>query len=233
MMHDWKKSDPAVIPAKAANNGSSGPAELLEGRAGPKGNADGQSPCRAQKRGSGSQAAERIRQAAKRNPEERLVALLHHVTVDVLRDAFLSLRKDAAAGVDGVAWETYAEGLEDRLVDLHGRVHRGAYRAPPSRRVYIPKEDGGQRPLGIASLEDKILQRAVTDTLLVPIYETEFLGFSYGFRPGRGTHNALDAVTVGVERRKVNWIVDADIRGFLESSSNCTPVHADCSNRLC
>ena len=145
------------------------------------------------------------------------MALLHHVTVDVLRDAFLSLRKDAAAGVDGVAWETYAEGLEDRLVDLHGRVHRGAYRAPPSRRVYIPKEDGGQRPLGIASLEDKILQRAVTDTLLVPIYETEFLGFSYGFRPGRGTHNALDAVTVGVERRKVNWIVDADIRGFFDN----------------
>ena len=216
-MHDWKKSDPAVVPVKAANKGSSGPAELLEGRAGPKGNAVGQSPRRAQKRGNGSQAADRIRQAAKRNPDERLVALLHHVTVDALRDAFLSLRKDAAAGVDGVTWEMYAEGLEDRLVDLHGRVHRGAYRAPPSRRVFIPKEDGGQRPLGIAALEDKVLQRAVTDTILVPIFETEFLGFSYGFRPGRGAHNALDAVTVGVERRKVNWIVDADIRGFFDN----------------
>ena len=216
-MNDWKKSDSAIVPVKAANKGSSGPAELLEGRAGPKGNAVGQSPRRAQKRGSGSQAADRIRQAAKRNPEERLVALLHHVTVDVLHDAFHSLRKDAAAGVDGVTWEGYADGLEGRLADLHGRVHRGAYRAPPSRRVFIPKEDGGQRPLGIAALEDKVLQRAVTDVILVPIYETEFLGFSYGFRPGRGAHNALDAVTVGVERRKVNWIVDADIRGFFDN----------------
>ena len=144
MMNDWKKSDPAIVPEKAANKGSSEPAELLlEGRAGPKGNAVGQSPRRAQKRGSGSQAADRIRQAAKRNPAERLVALLHHVTVDVLHDAFLSLRKDAAAGVDGVTWEEYADGLESRLVDLHARVHRGAYRAPPSRRVFIPKEDGG------------------------------------------------------------------------------------------
>ncbi len=217
MTNDWEKSDPAVLPEKAANKGSSGPAELLEGRAGPKGNGVGQSPRRAQKRGSGSQAADRIRQAAKRNPEERLVALLHHVTVDVLHDAFHSLRKGAAAGVDGVTWDAYADGLEGRLADLCARVHRGAYRAPPSRRVFIPKEDGGQRPLGIAALEDKVLQRAVTDTILVPIYETEFLGFSYGFRPGRGTHNALDAVTVGVHRRKVNWIVDADIRGFFDN----------------
>ena len=202
---------------KPANNGPSGPAEPGERRGGPKGNPKGQSSRRAQKRGSESQAADRIRQAAKRNPDECLVALLHHVTVDCLRDAYHSLRKDAAAGVDGVTWEAYADGLEDRLVDLHGRVHRGAYRAPPSRRVYIPKEDGGQRPLGIASLEDKILQRAVTDTILVPIYETEFLGFSYGFRPGRGTHNALDAVAVGMERRKVNWVVDADIRGFFDN----------------
>ncbi len=216
-MNDWKKSDSVTVPEKAANKGSSGPAELLEGRAGPKGNGVGQSPRRAQKRASGSQAADRIRQAAKRNPEERLVALLHQVTVDVLHDAFHSLRKDAAAGVDGVTWHAYADGLEGRLADLYARVHRGAYRAPPSRRVFIPKEDGGQRPLGIAALEDKVLQRAVTDTILVPIYETEFLGFSYGFRPGRGTHNALDAVTVGIQRRKVNWVVDADIRGFFDN----------------
>ena len=225
MMNDWKKSDSAIVPEKAANKGPSGPAELLEGRAGPKGNVVGQSPRRAQKRGSGTQAADRIRQAAKRKPEERLVALLHHVTVDVLHDAFLSLRKDAAAGVDGVTWHAYADGLEGRLADLNARVHRGAYRAPPSRRVFIPKEDGGQRPLGIAALEDKVLQRAVTDTILVPIYETEFLGFSYGFRPGRGTHNALDAVTVGIERRKVNWVVDADIRGFFDNLDRDHLVH--------
>ncbi len=217
MMYGSKKSDSPIVAMKPANNGPSGPAEPGERRGGPKGNPKGQSSRRAQKRGSESQAADRIRQAAKRNPDECLVALLHHVTVDCLRDAYHSLRKDAAAGVDGVTWEAYADGLEDRLVDLHGRVHRGAYRAPPSRRVYIPKEDGGQRPLGIASLEDKILQRAVTDTILVPIYETEFLGFSYGFRPGRGTHNALDAVAVGMERRKVNWVVDADIRGFFDN----------------
>jgi len=171
----------------------------------------------AQKRENESQAADRIRQAAKRNPEERLETLLHHITPECLRAAFFSLKKDAAAGVDGVTWNEYAEGLEDRLVDLHARVHRGAYRAPPSRRVYIPKEDGGQRPLGIAALEDKVLQRAVTDTNLVPIYETEFLGFSYGYRPGRGAHNALDAVTVGIERRKASWVVDADIRGFFDN----------------
>ena len=231
MMNGLKKSDPAVVAKKPANNSPQGLAEPVEPRAGPKGNPEGQSSRRAQKRGSESQAASRVRQAARRNPDERLVALLHHVTVDGLHDAFHTLRTDAAARVDGVTWEAYAHGLEDRLVDLHGRVHRGAYRAPPSRRVYIPKEDGGHRPLGIAALEDKILQRAVTDTILVPIYETEFLGFSYGFRPGRGTHNALDAVAVGMERRKVNWVVDADIRGFLEAWSYCPPAYADCSNR--
>ena len=152
-------------------------------------------------------------------PGERLVALLHHITTEALSDAFHSLRKDAAAGVDGVTWAHYADGLDGRLSDLQGRLHRGAYRALPSRRVYIPKEDGGQRPLGIAALEDKIVQRAVTDTILVPIFETEFLGFSYGFRPGRGAHDALDAVTVGIERRKVNWVLDADISGFFDNVS--------------
>ena len=145
------------------------------------------------------------------------MALLHHVTLPVLEEAFHSLKRDAGAGVDGVTWDMYAEGLGDRLVDLHARIHRGAYRAPPVRRVEIPKPDGGKRPLGIASLEDKIVQKAVTDTILVPIYETEFLGFSYGFRPGRGAHHALDALAVGVTQRKVNWIVDADIRGFFDN----------------
>ena len=216
-MNGSEKSDSAIIAMKPSNNGPSGSAEPVERRAGPKGNPQRQNLRRAQKRGSGSQAAERIRQAARRNPKERLVALLHHVTVESLRDAFHSLRKDAAAGVDGVMWQEYAEGLEDRLVDLHGRVHRGAYRAPPSRRVYIPKEGGGQRPLGIASLEDKILQRAVADTIVMPICETEFLGFSYRFRPGHGTHNALNADVVGLERRKANWIVDAEFSGFFDN----------------
>ncbi len=145
------------------------------------------------------------------------MALLHHITVPVLAEAFHSLKSDVAAGVDGVTWEMYAEGLEDRLIDLHGRLHRGAYRAPPVRRVEIPKPDGGTRPLGIATLEDKIVQKAVADMILVPIYESEFLGFSYGFRPGRGAHNALDALTVGIEQRKINWILDADIRAFFDN----------------
>ena len=173
---------------------------------------------RAQKRGTMSHGADRIRQAAKRNPKERLVALLHHITVPVLSEAFYSLKSDVAAGVDGVTWEMYADGLQDRLVDLHGRLHKGGtYRVPPVRRVEIPKSDGGKRPLGIVTLEDKIVQKAVTDTILVPIYESEFLGFSYGFRPGRGAHNALDALTVGIERCKIDWILDADVRAFFDN----------------
>ena len=142
---------------------------------------------------------------------------LHHITVPALEDSFNSLKSDVAAGVDGVTWEMYAEGLESRLTDLHERLHKGTYRAPPVRRVNIPKPDGGTRPLGIASLEDKIVQKAVTDMLLVPIYELEFLRFSYGFRPGRGAHNALDALTVGIEQRKIRWILDADIRAFFDN----------------
>ena len=173
-MNDLKKSDPAVVAMKPANKGRQRPAEPVEPRAGAEGNPGSQSTRRAQKRASVSQAADRIRQAAKGNPDKRLVALLHHITVPVLEEAFHSLKRDVAAGVDGVTWEMYAKGLGDRLVDLHARIHRGAYRAPPVRRVEIPKPDGGKRPLGIASLEDKIIQKAVTDTILVPIYETEF-----------------------------------------------------------
>ena len=217
MTNGLEKSDPVIVAVKPANKGRQRPAEQVEPRAGAGGNSGSRSRCRAQKRESLSQEADRIRQAAKRNPEERLVALLHHVTVSVLAKAFHSLKRDVAAGVDGVTWDMYAEGLEDRLIDLHGRVHRGAYRAPPVRRVDIPKPDGGTRPLGIAALEDKIVQKAVTDTILVPIYESEFLGFSYGFRPGRGAHNALDALTVGIEQRKVSWILDADIRAFFDN----------------
>ena len=215
-MNDLKKSDPAIVAMKRANKGRQRPAEPVEPRAGAEGNPEGQSTRRSQKRASVSQAADRIRQAARRNPEERLTALLHHINPETLAEAFHSLKSDAAAGVDGVTWKMYADGLEDRLIDLHGRIHKGAYRAPPVRRVDIPKPDGGTRPLGIAALEDKIVQKAVTDTILVPIYETEFLGFSYGFRPDRGAHNALDALSVGIQQRKINWVLDADIRAFLD-----------------
>ena len=221
MMHGFEKSDRAIVAMKSTNKDLSGPAESMERRAGAKGNPSGQSTRRAQERGSVSQAVERIRQAAKRNPKQKLVSLLHHISVDALHEAYLSLKRKAASGVDGVTWSTYADGLMDRLADLHDRVHSGAYRALPSRRVYIPKADGSKRPLGIAALEDKIVQKALTDVILVPIYETEFLGFSYGFRPQRSAHDALDALAVGIARRKVNWILDADIRGFFDT------VHRD------
>ena len=219
MVHGMKKSDEAVVPMKAANKGAKAPAELPEGRASTKGNSQGQSTHRTQGRGSVSQAVERIRQAATRKPQEKLTALLHHVTTDALRCAFYDLKTTASAGVDGLVWTGYEDGLEERLLDLHGRVHSGAYRALPSRRVEIPKPDGGTRPLGIAALEDKIVQKAVVDVILTPIYEPEFLGFSYGFRPGRGAHDALDALAFGIERRKVNWIIDADIRAFFDRLS--------------
>ena len=138
--------------------------------------------------------------------------------------AFFELKRNAAAGADGLTWGMYEEGLEDRLADLHDRVHSGAYRATPSRRVNIPKPDGGTRRLGVAALEDKIVQKAVAETILTPIYEAEFLGFSYGFRPGRGAHNALDALWVGITRRKIRWVVDGDIRNFFDSVSRAWMV---------
>jgi group II intron reverse transcriptase/maturase len=165
-----------------------------------------------------SQALARVRQAARQRKKERFTALLHHVTIDLLRLAFLALKRDAAPGVDGVTWQDYEADLERRLADLHDRVQRGAYRAQPSRRRYIPKPDGRQRPLAVAALEDKIVQKA-TLAVLNAIYEEVFLGFSYGFRPKRGQHDALDALVVGIGRTKVNWILDADIRSFFDSVS--------------
>jgi group II intron reverse transcriptase/maturase len=146
----------------------------------------------------------------------RFTALLHHVTLKRLHVAFLALRRDAAPGVDGETWKQYAEGIEERLRDLHGRLHRGAYRAKPTRRVFIPKPDGRQRPLGIAALEDKIVQRAVAEVMNA-IYEEDFLGLSYGFRPGRSPHHALDALAAGIRRKRVNWVLDADIRGYFDA----------------
>ena len=191
-------------------------AEVMEGRSPTKGNAGQQNARRTQCRVSASNALDRVREAARSDKETRFTSLFHHITVDALRDAFLSLKRGAAAGSDGVTWQQYAQGREDNLNDLHERLRRGAYRARPSRRVFISKADGRQRPLGIASLEDKVVQRAVADVLNV-IYEVDFLGFSYGFRKGCSQHNALDALYVGLQSRKVNWVLDADIRGFFDS----------------
>ena len=219
MMHDAEKSDPSIVPGKSVNNAGLPAAEPMEGRGGTERNADRQSTDLTQSRTAVSQALARIREAATRNQKEKLTALLHHITIDCLRVAFFGLKKRAAAGVDEMTWAAYANDLERRLGDLHGRIHRGAYRALPSRRVYIPKSDGRQRPLGIAALEDKIVQAAVV-IILTPIYEAEFLGFSYGFRPGRGQHDALDALAFGIKARKVCWIVDADIRSFFDTISH-------------
>jgi RNA-directed DNA polymerase len=161
-------------------------------------------------------ALDRVRQVAERDKDARFTALLHHVDVESLRAAYLALRRRAAPGVDGVTWEAYGRDLEANLQDLHERLHRGAYRAKPSRRVFIPKADGRQRPLGIATVEDKIVQSAVVEVLNA-IYEADFLGFSYGFRRGRRQHDALDALTVGLKRKKVNWVLDADVRDFFTS----------------
>ena len=218
-MNGMEKSDSAIVAVRPANKGTLALAEPVEPRTEPKGNLESQSTRRTQDRESVSQAADRIRQFVQREPGVRLTTLLHHVTVDALRWAFFALKKDAAAGADGMTWRMYEEGLEGRLADLHDRVHSGAYRATPSRRVNIPKPDGGTRPLGVAAIEDKIVQKIVAETILTPIYEAEFLGFSYGFRPGRGAHDALDALVVGIERRKINWVADCDIRRFFDTVS--------------
>jgi RNA-directed DNA polymerase len=217
MNHGGRKSDPAIVAMKPTNKAERSAAELVEPRVGAKGNAGQQSTHRAQSRASVSQALERIRQVAKqRKKEEKFTALLHHVSIDLLEKAFDDLKVDAAPGVDGLTWKDYEADLAHNLKGLHARVHRGAYRAVPSRRVYIPKPDGRQRPLAIAALEDKIVQRATVEVLNA-IYEEEFLGFSYGFRPGRSTHEALDALVVGISSKKVNWILDADIRSFFDT----------------
>src|SRR5215208_3552373 len=218
MMHGREKSDLAIVAAKPANNDGQPSAELVERRAGAKGKADQQSTRRALNRESVSQALDRLRQAARQRKKERFTALLHHINLDLLRMAFLDLKRTAAPGVDGLTWRAYAADLDHRIEDLHARVRRGAYRALPSRRRYIPKADGNQRPLAVAALEDKIVQRA-TAALLNAIYEEEFLGFSYGFRPGRSQHDALDALVVGISSRKVNFILDADIRSFFTEVS--------------
>jgi RNA-directed DNA polymerase len=217
-MHGREKSGPAIVAVKPANKAGRPAAEQVEPRAGAEGNAAQQRTRRAQDRASVSQSLDRIRQAAKERKKERFTALLHHISVPMLRVAFYALERDAAPGVDGLTWQDYEADLDHCIEDLHERVHRGTYRAQPSRRRYIPKPDGRQRPLAVAALEDKIVQRAVV-MVLNAIYEEDFLGFSYGFRPGRSQHDALDALVVGISSTKVNWILDADIRSFFDTVS--------------
>ncbi len=216
MMDGRGKSDDPVVPAKPANNAPGGAAELVEERGSAKGNVASETRSGLRAGISAPSDLARVRQVAQTDKEARFTALLHHVDVDRLRAAYWAIRPAAAPGVDGVTWEDYGADLEGNLRDLHDRVHAGRYRARPSRRVFIPKADGRLRPLGVAALEDKILQRALVEVLNA-IYETDFLGFSYGFRPGRSPHHALDALSVGIVRKKVNWVLDADFREFFTS----------------
>jgi RNA-directed DNA polymerase len=218
VMHEPEESDAVVVAVKPANKAERSAAELVEPRTATKGNAGQQSTRRAQDRVSVFQALERIRTVARQRKKERFTALLHHIDRAMLRTAFYAMKRDAAPGVDDMTWQTYEQDLDRRIEDLHARVSRGAYRALPSRRSYIPKEDGSKRPLAVAALEDKIVQRAVA-AVLSAIYEEDFLGFSYGFRPQRSQHDALDALIVGISSRKVNFILDADIRSFFTEVS--------------
>jgi retron-type reverse transcriptase len=218
-MHGPEKSDCAVLPMNQPNKGEISPAEAGEERARTKENIVRSNTSPTQSGERVSQGLSGVRQAAKERRQERFTALLHHMTVGLLRDSFYALKRQAAPGVDGVTWKEYEAGLEGRIGDLHNRAHRGAYQAQPSRRVYIPKADGRQRPLGIAVLEDKLVQQAVV-TILNQIYEVDFQGFSYGFRPGRNPHQALDALVVGIQGKRVSWVLDADIRGFFDNLSH-------------
>jgi len=218
-MNGRGKSDGPVVPKNLANKGSGAPlpAEWGEGRGPANGNLIRDARYRTQSRIYLKAATDRIRQVAAKDKEMRFTTLWHHVyNIDRLREAYFGLTRKSAAGVDGVTWHGYGEELEANLQDLSARLQRGAYRARPVRRVFIPKPDGRQRPIGVPTLEDKIVQRAACE-VMGAIYEEDFLGFSYGFRPGRSQHNALDAVTVGIKKRKVNWVLDADIRGFFDA----------------
>jgi RNA-directed DNA polymerase len=220
MMDEHGKSDRYVIPAKSLNKSGQPVAEGTEGRDLAKGNLQQQNAFRTPSRTDAPSALERVRQAASKDKEMRFTALLHHIyNLETLRMAYFSLKKEAAPGVDGETWRHYGEALEDNLQNLSHRLKRGAYRAKPVRRAYINKSDGRKRPLGVPVLEDKIVQRATVEVLNA-IYETDFLGFSYGFRPGRSQHNALDALYTGLLTKKVNWVLDLDIRSFFDALSH-------------
>jgi RNA-directed DNA polymerase len=218
-MNADEKSDEVVVPRKRLNKGRQLPAEVVEGRTSPEGNGGETAAARTLRRDTASIGLAGVRRAARQSKSVRFTALLHHITVNLLKQSYRALERDSAPGTDGVTWHTYGVNLEEKLTDLHDRIHKGSYRARPARRTYIPKADGSQRPLAILCIEDKIVQQAVA-TVLEAIYETDFVGFSYGFRPGRGQHDALDALHVGVLRKRVNWVLDADIRGFFDAMSH-------------
>ena len=213
-IHADEKSDASIVPKKLPNKGK--PAEAVEGRDAAKGNAGENPACRTPSRESALTGLERVRETAQRDRRLKFTALLHHITPSLLVESFYDLKKAAAAGVDGMTWRDDESILYGRVHELHRQIHTGANRAQASRRVYIAKADGKQRPLGIAAVEDKIVQQAVVKVLSA-IYETEFLGFSYGFRPGRGQHDALDAVWMGISTRHIGWIVDADISAYFDT----------------
>jgi RNA-directed DNA polymerase len=216
-MNGHGKSDRPTVPMKSPNKAGRPAAEEMEGRGLAKGNPSQQNALRTPSRPGAPSALERVRQAARRDRKMRFTALLHHIhDPDMLRWAYFGLKREAAPGVDGETWRHYGEALEENLQDLSDRLKRGAYRAKPVRRVYIPKADGRQRPLGVTSLEDKLVQRATVEVLNA-IYETDFVGISYGFRPGRSQHQALDALYAGLLTRQVNWVLDVDIRGFFDA----------------
>jgi len=228
-MHVGGESDGCVVPTKCPNNGGKPSAEDMEGRRPAKENIGQATAPRTQSRISELSDLLGVRKVARKEKRTRFTALLHHVTVNLLRDSYYALKRNAAPGVDGVTWKEYETDLDEKLAGLHSRIHRGTYRAQPSKRAYIAKDDGRQRPLGIAALEDKVVQQAAV-AVLNRIYEEDFLGISYGFRPGRSQHQALDALWVGIMRKKVNWIPDAGVRGFLDTASYCPRVHESCSN---
>ena len=213
------ESDDREVPAKCPNKDGNPSAEGVEGRRSAKENPEQTTATQTQCWATALSGLHRVREAAKKDERLQFTALLHHVSVPLLLDSFYGLKREAAPGVDGMTWKDYETELDKRLDDLHSRVHRGTYRAQPSKRAYIEKEDGRMRPLGIAALEDKIVQHAV-GRVLNEIYEEDFKGFSYGFRPGRSQHDALDALWVGIMRKKVSWVLDADIRDFFGSISH-------------
>src|SRR5215467_9580488 len=218
-MHADEDSDEVVVPAKRSNKEDLSSAEIVEGRASPKGNGGQATAVRTPSRGIASSRLEAVRQAARQRRGVRFTALLHHITINLLKQSYVALKRDAAPGIDGVTWHSYGDNLEAKLTDLHERIHKGSYRARPAQRSYIPKADGSKRPLSIWCLEDKIVQQAVV-TVLETIYEEDFVGFSYGFRPGRSQHDALDALHAGIYRRQVNWVLDADIQGFFDAMAH-------------
>lgn len=218
-MNADEESDEGTVPMKRPNKEDLASAEDVEGRTSPKGNGGESAAVRTPSRDTASIGLVAVRQAARRSKSVRFTALLHHITVDLLKQSYLALVRDAAPGIDGVTWQAYGENLDDKLKNLHERIHKGSYRTRPAKRSYIPKADGSKRPLSIWCLEDKIVQQAVV-TVLEAIYEEDFVGFSYGFRPGRGQHDALDALHVGILRRQVNWVLDADIQGFFDSMAH-------------